>query len=132
MGNGHAPAGPRSSPGAENDVARLLAALDVSALSSRSEAFPNVVAESMACGVPCAVTDVGDAALIVGDTGRVVPSKDPKALAEACCELLEMPSDERDRLGASARKRIETEFSLQAVTERYQALYRELAISCAV
>jgi glycosyltransferase involved in cell wall biosynthesis len=69
--------------GPPRDVPRVLAALDVLASSSISEAFPLVLGEAMACGVPCAATDVGDSALIVGPTGRVVPPQDPAALGAA-------------------------------------------------
>src|SRR5262249_13530770 len=68
--------------GERDDMPRLLAALDVLALSSVSESFPNVVGEAMACGVPCVVTDVGDAARIVGPTGIVVQPGNPAALAD--------------------------------------------------
>src|SRR5204862_4815315 len=67
--------------GLRDDVPRLMAALDVLAsASSYGEAFPNVVGEAMASGVPCAVTDVGDSAYVVGDTGRVVPCGDMEGL----------------------------------------------------
>ncbi|MDO8311687.1 MAG: glycosyltransferase, partial [Sideroxyarcus sp.] len=74
--------------GLRDDVPRLMAALDVLASSSYGEAFPNVLGEAMACGVPCAVTDVGDSAYIVGDTGCVVASGDMRGLAAALEELL--------------------------------------------
>jgi glycosyltransferase involved in cell wall biosynthesis len=112
--------------GRRTDVAGLYPALDVAALTSRAEGFPNVVAEAMACGVPCAVTDVGDAALLAGDTGRVVPPGDPAAMAAAWAELLALAPEERARLGAAARERIAGHFSLRAAVERYEALYARL------
>ena len=93
------------------------------------EGFPNVIGEAMACGVPCVVTDVGDSARIVGDTGRVVPAREPKALARACLELLELGRDGRRQLGLAARWRIETFYSLQAVAGQYGRLYETLAAS---
>ncbi len=114
--------------GERDDVPRLTAALDISTSSSSwGEAFPNVLGEAMACGVPCAATDVGDAALIVGDTGRIVPRDDPQALARAWEELLSLPEGERRALGRAARARIREHFDMNAVAERYAALYRELA-----
>jgi glycosyltransferase involved in cell wall biosynthesis len=111
------------------DVPRLSAALDVATSSSSfSEAWPLAVGEAMACGVPCAVTDVGDSAVIVGDTGRVVPPKDPIALADAWHELLALAPDEKVRLGQTARRRIEEQFDLLDAVAKYEKLYEELAI----
>lgn len=105
----------------------MLAALDVHVLSSVSEGFPNVVAEAMACGVPGVVTDVGDAALIVGDTGRVVPPRDAAALAEGIAALIGAGAEQRCALGSAARERIETAYGLEAMVKRYEELYEELA-----
>jgi len=111
------------------DVPRLTAALDVASSSSAySEAWPLVVGEAMACGVPCVVTDIGDSALIVGDTGRVVPPKDPEALAEAWYELLAVGPDVRARLGVAARRRIEERFSLTSAIAKYEELYEGIAL----
>ena len=110
------------------DVPRLSAALDVATSSSSySEAWPLAVGEAMACGVPCAVTDLGDSAVIVGDTGRVVPPRDPEALADAWHELLALPPDERARLGQAARRRMEEHFDLLGAVARYERLYEEIA-----
>jgi glycosyltransferase involved in cell wall biosynthesis len=112
--------------GSRADVPRLLAALDVAALSSVGEAFSNVIAEAMACGVPCAVTDVGDSALIVGQTGRVSPPNDPAALAASWLELLALPAAERQALGAAARRRIVENYSLAHSAAQFTDLYETL------
>ena len=111
--------------GERTDTPEIMAALDLATSSSRAEAFPNVVGEAMACGVPCVVTDVGDSARLVGETGRVVPRTDPIALSDAWLELLSLPPHARERMGHAARHRIVTHFSVQGVIARYESLYRE-------
>jgi glycosyltransferase involved in cell wall biosynthesis len=112
--------------GQRRDVPRLLAALDMLALPSVGEAFPNVVGEAMSCEVPCAVVDVGDAAMIVGDTGRVVPPGDMAGLAQAMHDLLAMTGEERANLGRLARQRVASRFDIGAVTRQYEAQYDAL------
>jgi glycosyltransferase involved in cell wall biosynthesis len=112
--------------GERGDVPAIMAAVDVMVSSSWTEAFPNVVGEAMACGVPCVVTDVGDSSWIVGDTGRVVAPRRPEALAAAVQGLLSLPPAERRQLGLAARKRVEREFSLGTVGRRYEDLYRSV------
>jgi glycosyltransferase involved in cell wall biosynthesis len=113
--------------GRRDDVPRLMAALDVYVSSSHSEAFPNVLGEAMACGVPCAVTDVGDSGLIVGDTGRVVAPGDMVALAAAIGDLVELPPAGRSALASAARARVAARFEIGAVVKAYEAFYAELA-----
>lgn len=109
-----------------SDVAALNAALDIAASSSLGEAFPNVVGEAMSCAVPCVVTDVGDSAMIVGESGRIVPPSNHVALAQGLMELIDLGEDGRKRLGEMARHRIENNFSLDAVVSQYQSVYRGL------
>jgi len=112
--------------GLRNDIPRLTAAFDVATSSSWGEAFPNVVGEAMACGVSCVVTDVGDSAYIVDDTGLVVKPGDMRSLADAWEKLLSRSPEERRCLGERARNRVADNFELQAIVERYENLYVEL------
>jgi glycosyltransferase involved in cell wall biosynthesis len=109
--------------GPRRDVPRLFAALDVAASSSISEAFPLAIGEAMACGVPCAATDVGDSALIIGQTGKIVPARNSEALAKAFDELLSLTTEARESLGRGARQRVCELFDLNAVCARYHELY---------
>ncbi|WP_431064167.1 glycosyltransferase family 4 protein [Methylotuvimicrobium sp.] len=115
--------------GRRDDVAVLNSALDIASTSSRGEGFPNVIGEAMACGVPCVVTDVGDSALLVGETGLVVPPKDEIALASAWQNILTMPVSMRNSLGVKARERVLIKFSLSSIVDQYQSLYRSVATS---
>jgi glycosyltransferase involved in cell wall biosynthesis len=113
--------------GRRDDTPRLYAALDILASPSVfGEGFPNVVAEAMACGVPCTVTDVGDSALLVGETGRVVRPGDPEALAAAWQELVSAGPRVRQQLGGGARRRVAEHFSLEKTIAAYQQLYEQL------
>jgi glycosyltransferase involved in cell wall biosynthesis len=105
----------------------MTAALDIATLSSAyGEGFPNVLGEAMACGVPCVVTNTGDSGLIVGNTGRVVPPRDPHALATAWQELIELDNHQRYHLGQQARQRVQDHYSLHATIDQYESLYKEL------
>ncbi|MCG6941965.1 MAG: glycosyltransferase [Thiohalocapsa sp.] len=116
--------------GLRGDVPRLLQALDLCVLSSAyGEAFPLAVGEAMSAGVPCVVTDVGDAAEMVGDTGRVVPPRNAVALADAMTSVLSLGEEARQALGRAARVRIEARFDLRVIAERYQALYESLSVA---
>jgi glycosyltransferase involved in cell wall biosynthesis len=112
--------------GERRDIAALDAAMDLVVMPSITEGFPNAVAEAMACGVPCVVTDVGDAAELVGGTGWVTPPGVAAGLADACRAALAAPIDERQRRGRAARERIVRLYSLDAMTASYAALYTSL------
>jgi glycosyltransferase involved in cell wall biosynthesis len=111
--------------GERKDVPRITAAFDIAACSSVAEGFPNVIGEAMSCGIPCVVTDVGDSAWLVGDSGIVVPPRNHEALCEAWLKLIELGSEKRRVLGEKARKRIEDHFSIQMIVKKYEHLYEE-------
>jgi glycosyltransferase involved in cell wall biosynthesis len=93
-----------------------------------AEAFPNVVAEAMACGTPCVVTDVGDAAAIVNGTGTVVPPRDPDAFATGIESLVRRADREREEFEAAVRARIEKHYSVdRLVTRTVSALNEALS-----
>lgn len=108
------------------DLAGIVPSFDVYVSSSLGESFSNSLGEAMACGVPCVVTDVGDSAGIVGETGKVVRAGNPTALAEAVVDLLRMEKGQRDVLGAAARRRVMDCYSLDTMVARYEALYAEV------
>jgi glycosyltransferase involved in cell wall biosynthesis len=113
--------------GLRQDISRLFSGMDIATTASRSEAFPIVVGEAMACGTPCVVTDVGDSALIVENTGSVVPPEDPHLLAEAWRALIDAGPAVRRRLGIAARDRVQRHFALPAIVESYQSIYAQVA-----
>lgn len=111
--------------GPRDDIQAILNGLDIFCLSSAfGEGFSNAIGEAMSCGVPCVVTDVGDSRWIVGDTGEVVPPRNPAALADALLRLVRLGREGRSKMGLSARERIAEMFSLQSVVALYEATYQ--------
>lgn len=112
--------------GERNDVPDLMRAMDIFCSSALGEAFPNALGEAMATELPCVATDVGDSRSIVGDTGIVEPPRDEEALAAGLMRLLSMTTGERRALGKAARARVEANYALPVVVERYAEIYRDL------
>jgi glycosyltransferase involved in cell wall biosynthesis len=109
--------------GPRSDIPAIMNAVDVNVLSSLGEAFPNVLAEAMACGTPCVTTDVGDAAVIVAQHGWVVVPKDSNALAdglEKACESFTNDVAAWRELQSACRSHILTNFELEQMCERYR------------
>ena len=99
--------------GARADMRAVHNALDVAVSASAfGEGFGNTIGEAMACGVPCVVTDVGDSAWIVGDTGVVVPPHNSEALAAGIKQLIELNPQEKTALKEKARRKIVECFSV--------------------
>ncbi len=110
--------------GLRSDMPAVYSALDiVTSTSSYGEGFSNVIAEAMACGVPCVVTDVGDSALIVGDTGLVVPIKDPEALANGWMNMLKRLENNACLSSKKTRERIVSNYSVELLIKKTSALF---------
>lgn len=112
--------------GERSDVSVCLAAMDIFCLSSRTEAFPNVVGEAMAMGLPCVATDVGDVAVLMADTGVLVPKANPEALASGVAGLVAQGSRHREQLGQRARARIHSMFTIDSVRRRFEGIYEDV------
>lgn len=111
--------------GGQQDVAAAYNAFDVATLSSAfGEGFPNVIGEAMACGVPVAATDVGEARRIVGDCGIVVPPRNPAALSDAWTHLRRRLADE-PALRQAARERIVTQYSITQLLDATESALAE-------
>jgi glycosyltransferase involved in cell wall biosynthesis len=114
--------------GRRNDIPLIAAALDIATSASFGEGFSNTIGEAMACCVPVVATDVGDSAYIVGNTGSIVPPKNPQALADAWQGLISTGKDKRESLGKAARRRIMTNFDLKTIGKQYETIYQSVAI----
>ncbi|MBN8441210.1 MAG: TIGR03088 family PEP-CTERM/XrtA system glycosyltransferase [Thauera sp.] len=111
--------------GERKDVPDVMRGLDVFVLPSLSEGISNTILEAMASGLPVVATDVGGNGelVVAGETGALVPASDPAAMADA---LMCYADDAalRQSHGAAGRKRVEADFSLDGMVERYTRLYR--------
>lgn len=117
--------------GSRSDISSVMNAFDIHVLSSSfGEAFPNVVAEAMACGTPSIVTDVGDAAFIVGNTGWVVQPGNAPDLADAMHQaILSMANDDAwNERKIACRKRIVENFSLEKMIKSYNDVWRSISL----
>lgn len=106
------------------EVEKILPIFDINVLSSWNEGFPNVIGEAMACGIPCIATDVGESRYIIGQTGFVVPPKNPESLAEAIDRYFELENEEKNNLSKIARQRVVNTYSLDKICKEYDNLYR--------
>ncbi|MDO5680849.1 MAG: glycosyltransferase [Pelistega sp.] len=116
--------------GMRSDVPTIMSALDIHVLSSIAEGFPNVVAEAMACGTPCVVTDVGDAALMVGDLGWVAQPSNPEDLAQKIAQALNylesLSMQEQEQYARRVRQFVLDNFSLSTMVDRYEQTWRDM------
>lgn len=113
--------------GPTTDLKGALNGMDLHVLPSRSEGFPNVLAEAMACKTPCVATSVGDARQILGETGWTVPSQDPQALAQAMREALSSMKNRRRWLArrTNCRIRVISQFGIKKMIGAYDKIWTE-------
>ncbi|MEU6546858.1 GT4 family glycosyltransferase PelF [Streptomyces sp. NPDC046859] len=116
--------------GRVDDIKDAYAAGTVVMLSSISEGFPFTLIEAMSCGRATVSTDVGGVREAVGDTGLVVPPRDPAAMAAAALELLGDPGRRR-AMGEAARLRVIEQFTLRQTIDTFRGIYHELATGTA-
>jgi sugar transferase (PEP-CTERM/EpsH1 system associated) len=118
-------------PGERNDVPALLQSFDCFVLPSLAEGISNTILEAMACGLPVIATNVGGNAELLesGLTGQLVPAADAEAIAIQILAYAHDPAAAR-AAGLAGRARVERLFSLDAMVERYTALYdSQLAVA---
>jgi glycosyltransferase involved in cell wall biosynthesis len=109
------------------DMPALFDAADGFVLASAWEGMPMVLGEAMATEKPIAATDVGGVRELLGDSGMIVSANNAGALAQAMRAVMEMQAEERRELGRFARRRIEDSFSLDAIADGWEEIYREVA-----
>jgi len=111
--------------GFRDDIPDVMRTLDVCVLPSLWEGFGIVLIEAMAAGKPCVTTRISSMPEIVRDpqTGRIVPPRDPQALADALLAILEDPDAAR-QMGEAGRAIMHRHFTLSAMVERYEDVFR--------
>lgn len=112
--------------GERTDIPACLSGMDIFCLPSRTEGFPNVLAEAMTAALPAVATDVGDVALLVGEQMTLVPPNDVETMAAQLQQLLNCTAEQRYVIGVLHRQRMLENFSIAAIRQRYDAFYQQL------
>ncbi|MEI6146600.1 MAG: glycosyltransferase [Methylococcales bacterium] len=112
--------------GERRDIPVCLAAMDIFCMPSRTEGFPNGLGEAMSMGLPCVATNVGDTAVLAGDTAILVPAHNQQALIQGLFEIITLTEKQRQQMGHRAKERVISEFSMEKAQERFESVYQEL------
>ena len=113
--------------GYQNNILEILRSMDIFILPSLWEGMPNAILEAMAAGLPVVATNVGGTPEVVvdGETGFLVPPRDPEALANAIKLLIDDP-ELRKKFGQAGRERVERHFTIQETVRKTEELYLRL------
>lgn len=111
--------------GAVGDISGILKSTDIAVLSSKSEGLPVALLEYAMAGLPAVVTDVGACKEVVASYGKVVPSQNPQALAQALLELIEQP-EEAIALGKSFQEHVMITFGAASYIKKLETFYSTL------
>lgn len=111
--------------GARNDVPAVMSAADGYVMSSAWEGMPMVLLEAAAAGLPIVATAVGGNGEVVreGESGFLVPARDPAALGAGMLRLMALPEGERRALGERGREHVRANYGLHRVAERWERVY---------
>ena len=111
--------------GPQDDIALIMNGIDLHVMSSRSEGFPNVLVEAMACGCPCVSTDVGAAAYILDNTGWLVPPEDPEALGDAIKQALhQIYTENWPRRCNLVQESVRDRFNIEKMVTNYRNVWQ--------
>ena len=106
--------------GARGDVAELLSSMDIFVMPSRSESFPNALAEAMAVGLPAIATNVGDCRVVLDDD-RFIARAD--TLADGLARMILLDADEQHAIGTRNRQRIAERYTLEKMTAAFDRVF---------
>ena len=112
--------------GERSDVPVCLAAMDVFCMPSRTEGFPIGLGEAMAMGKPCVATDVGDTAILTGDTAILALPQDEQALAQGLLKVIALSEMQRAQMGQRAKERVMSEFPIEKTRAHFEAVYQDI------
>lgn len=107
------------------DMPAIYNAMDILVSPSLAEGLSNTILEAMSCSLPCVVTDVGDSALIIGNTGLIIQPGNIDAITKSILKLAQ-DKVQRQKLGKAAREKVVHKYSINQIVKQYEELYKSL------